>query len=211
MPYRLAPNLHYSFVDDQAVMLDVNRDRYSLLGHHATRGLRDWHDRQASPEAMERLRALGILEPGISEPAAATLPPVMRSALELDRRNTRSPSFSVATAFLIRSLLGLRLRGLASTLGEARGRTGAGIPNPEDLVGFAQAFARHRSRLPLRHICLPDSLALHHFLFGRGLKASVVIGVRLNPFAAHCWVQAEDLVLNDSCDGVSRFTPIMIL
>jgi hypothetical protein len=36
-----------------------------------------------------------------------------------------------------------------------------------------------------------------------------VIGVKLNPFAAHCWLQVGDVVLNDLPERVAAFTPIL--
>lgn len=43
--------------------------------------------------------------------------------------------------------------------------------------------------LPLRPVCLLDSFALMDHLRRRSLKAVMVIGVRGDPFSAHCWVQ----------------------
>jgi len=38
-----------------------------------------------------------------------------------------------------------------------------------------------------------------------------VFGVKLNPFSAHCWVQAGDIVLNDAIDHVTIHTPILVV
>jgi hypothetical protein len=37
-----------------------------------------------------------------------------------------------------------------------------------------------------------------------------VMGVSGRPFAAHCWVQVGDRVVNDTLDHVILFTPILI-
>jgi hypothetical protein len=39
----------------------------------------------------------------------------------------------------------------------------------------------------------------------------LVFGAKLNPFAAHCWVQLEDVVLNDRTDNVAVFTPVGVI
>jgi hypothetical protein len=39
----------------------------------------------------------------------------------------------------------------------------------------------------------------------------VVIGVRMHPFMAHCWVQRDEVVLSDDLDSVATYTPILIL
>jgi hypothetical protein len=36
-----------------------------------------------------------------------------------------------------------------------------------------------------------------------------VFGVQTRPFAAHCWLQHENIVLNDTVEHVTRYTPIM--
>jgi hypothetical protein len=59
--------------------------------------------------------------------------------------------------------------------------------------------------------CLPRSIALGLCLARIGVRCDVIIGVKLGPFAAHCWVQAGNEVLNDSVEEVARFTPILIV
>jgi hypothetical protein len=44
----------------------------------------------------------------------------------------------------------------------------------------------------------------------RGIEVNLVVGVAI-PFAAHCWVQHADMVLNDSVDIVSRYEPILVI
>lgn len=59
--------------------------------------------------------------------------------------------------------------------------------------------------------CLSSSIALTRFLARRNLYPHLVLGVRMAPFAAHAWVQADDLVLNDTVDMASRYTPILVI
>ena len=59
--------------------------------------------------------------------------------------------------------------------------------------------------------CLNDSLTLIHFLTTQGLAARWVIGVRTNPFGAHAWAQAGDIVLNDYPERVRHFEPILVV
>jgi hypothetical protein len=60
-----------------------------------------------------------------------------------------------------------------------------------------------------RDACFLDSLALLQFLASRDIYPLWVFGVRMKPFAAHCWLQHEGSVLTDSVERVSSFTPIM--
>lgn len=53
--------------------------------------------------------------------------------------------------------------------------------------------------------CLSRSLGLYQTLRHAGFDASVCIGVRKCPFAAHAWVEAGGLLLNDSLDNVEQY------
>lgn len=59
--------------------------------------------------------------------------------------------------------------------------------------------------------CLFESLTLLDFLSRYGIGATWVFGVRTTPFAAHCWVQHRNVVLNDSLGHTRGFTPIMAI
>jgi hypothetical protein len=59
--------------------------------------------------------------------------------------------------------------------------------------------------------CLNDSLALVHFLAGLGFFPQWVIGVRVDPFCAHSWVQQAGVVLNDQPEHVRSYQPILIV
>ena len=36
----------------------------------------------------------------------------------------------------------------------------------------------------------------------------MIVGVRLHPFSAHCWLQVDDIVLNDTLEGIAPYTVI---
>jgi len=57
--------------------------------------------------------------------------------------------------------------------------------------------------------CLLDSVALTDFLFRQGMSADFLIGVRIQPFAAHSWVQAWGFALNGLPEHLAAFTPIL--
>jgi hypothetical protein len=73
------------------------------------------------------------------------------------------------------------------------------------------AFQFLRPWFPREFRCLFDSLALLEMLAACHLRPSWVFGVRAEPFEAHCWLQQDDIVLNDFIDYVSGFTPILIV
>jgi hypothetical protein len=73
-------------------------------------------------------------------------------------------------------------------------------------------FARLRPlAFTATNACLFDSLALAEFLARAGLFPNWIFGVTTEPFAAHCWLQHQNVVINDTPSYVCRYTPIMVL
>ena len=62
-----------------------------------------------------------------------------------------------------------------------------------------------------REECLRDSLAVLEFLAGYGIFPDWVFGVRARPFVAHCWVQHEGTVFNDTAEHAGGYVPIMVI
>ncbi|MGH9587636.1 MAG: lasso peptide biosynthesis B2 protein, partial [Acidobacteriaceae bacterium] len=81
--------------------------------------------------------------------------------------------------------------------------------DPARAAPLCSAYARMRVIATGPRQCLFDALALKLFLAKYGVFPDWIFGVRINPFAAHCWLQDGRTVLNDSLDSVRRFTPIM--
>ena len=106
----------------------------------------------------------------------------------------------------------LSLNYIVQMLGKRRRkhqRTKQAIPKEkfQDLVGIFKSlrpliFTSHDN-------CMFHSLALIEFLSHFNLYPCWVFGVKMGPFVAHCWVQHDDMTLNDSVDHVAAFTPIM--
>lgn len=77
---------------------------------------------------------------------------------------------------------------------------------------LVDAFDRMRVFLfSSREECLHDSLAVVEFLARHGLFPTWVFGVRARPFVAHCWVQHEGTVFNDTVEHVTTYVPIMLV
>jgi hypothetical protein len=93
--------------------------------------------------------------------------------------------------------------------GEAAARCPAGPA--ERLPAIASAFAT--SSLVLREAdrCLPRALAAHAACCREGIPSKLVLGVQLDPFRAHAWVQLGTKVLVGDYEQVRLFTPIAVL
>lgn len=115
-------------------------------------------------------------------------------------------------AFLLLALFDvvLRLRGLRSGLALAR-RLGSRIPTAPwsgdwtEAVGRRVAFAA--AFYPRRALCLEQSLALYVMLRRAGAPATLRIGARPVPFAAHAWVEIGGQAVNEPQDFIAQLVP----
>lgn len=81
--------------------------------------------------------------------------------------------------------------------------------NEATVLEAVSIFRQARPYVPIETCCLLDSVSLVQYLARRRVHARMVIGVTCDPFAAHCWVQTRDWVLNDTVGNVIAHTPIM--
>ncbi len=201
------------------LFLDVRRDRYFCLAPPTEAAFQRLvrRDQNAGDTQVEkRLLADGLLRavPGDAVPTACALPMPIASALD-DAETKRSTGQTGALLRLARSELSLRFLGLRRALRgvarhKARARATIGL---SDAAIAAPGLGFHAAALlasPLDR-CLPRSIATAHRYFSLGIRVDLVIGVKLQPFAAHCWVQRGELLLNDRLDTVRNFTPILAI
>lgn len=220
MPLGLRQGVSFCEASGHLVFLDIDADRYFGLDAPAEAVFGQYAATAAPacrhPE-IERLLRRGLL---VDAPDALPLqpcpPPQTARASVLDRQAPRVSSFAVAGALVafLRGRMQLRLAGLAAALrslaaSKARLREGAGLPHA---IPRAAAMFGHCALLVRSHDqCLARSLALTRHLASHGEPVDFVIGVRVRPFSAHAWVQKDGLLLNESCDGVRGYTPILVL
>ncbi|SLK11839.1 Transglutaminase-like superfamily protein [Novosphingobium mathurense] len=76
---------------------------------------------------------------------------------------------------------------------------------------LAGAFRRVQLLMGKDGNCLPHTLAFVWLSRRLGYTPRLVIGVRINPFGAHCWCQDGPVVLNDHFENVRTYQPILIL
>lgn len=220
----LAPGISFALIGADAVVLDIGADRYYRLGGSRACALRAVVELgEALPPAdRDALIAAHILtndgEERI-EPVTAAKPCVSI----LERPSTwdaekphlyRSGSAQGVIAARIGAGIAMRIMGLAPTISRWRGYRSLFSPLVRDeelATQIASGYAARRRWVPLKRRCVPDSLALVRCLWRRGVDADVFFGVRLDPFAAHAWVQTETIVLSDPLDSVAEFVPIFRL
>ncbi len=171
-----------------------------MLTTDASRG------KEAAPTAMPKPQStLDELDPGCSGDVFETRPPVsLRHVL----------NFILACSA---ARLSLRFRSIASVVARAARRKARHARSQPalDLQAARRHVAAYVYLRPLlftaRDACLFDALALTNYLARFGIFATWVFGVQTGPFAAHSWVQHEDIVLNDTPDNVRRYAPILAI
>ena len=112
---------------------------------------------------------------------------------------------------VVRARRAIRSRPLRQIVAEVNARHADLEDDPSRTEALAAAFLRARALVPVRPSCLQDTLALDGWLAARSATASLVFGVKLDPFAAHCWMQADRVVLNDAVDTIAEFAPVLVV
>ena len=207
-----APLLSFGLVEDRPVFMDEASDSYLLLEQEQEQEFLDGRARPTMHFSRELREALGADPRQVGcarcdRPTSAILgsaPPAGRFAVR---------DLAQIACLLARTRNDIRRRPIASLLAALRPSEASAAP-AGDMAAVRAAtlpFLAARRLLPVRHSCLLDSIALVRWLAARGLPATLVFGVKLHPFAAHCWVQSGTLLLNDRLETVHRFAPVRVL
>lgn len=216
MSYHLPAHISFGLIGERVVVLDAAVDRYYLLAGPEADLLAGVEGLAANAVRVDRLADRGWLARGTGlaiEPVKAE--ERTSSAVERLGRVAAVSAWEVGRHRLEASL-SLRFRGLSATIAHwrrlrARAARSGLAGSPGDTGDLARGYAHARLYVPARRRCVPDSLGLMRSLWARGDDADLYFGVRLAPFAAHCWVQRGDLLLSDPLDIVREFTPVFRL
>ena len=205
---RLPPGVHVCRSGRDYVFLDRRRDAYTGIAGPNASAL-DACLAGAAPAGLDALYAEGLLarpeEPGRAFELATIAMPAHDIDAPADARADPSAIAACLTAYRL-----LRRGPFERVCHAAECAATRGGPAEVPALGEAAArFARSRRWYPRSPGCLFDALALWLYLSRRGLTARWVFGVRLAPWAAHCWVQAGDHLVGTRLETVSGFSPIM--
>lgn len=215
--FNLARDVHAAAVDEDLVFLNIASDAYLCLPGGAEAAILSPDRRRmalSDPILANDLLGAGLIASGETDAGIGAPCPVAptRSAL---RSRYPGPTWSDVTEGS-RALLDLtrhyRGRSFATILASAR--SGANRPartftSRGDLSDTVERFHRWIPYAPVSAKCLLRSFLLLRFLHRHGHDASWVFGVRTWPFQAHCWLQVDDLVLDDQAERVVGYAPIL--
>ena len=227
MPYRLRDDLSCCQTAGHLVFLDLRNDRYFRLSKPMECALLSALQEGNHSDTVNDLIQRNILirtPVGTNVRKPNTIENPERSAIEEESETPRIRPIDLAEVFFIVILTYFQLRTmplkrvLELTVSRRIRHPTRETPPPEalskengDLASAACAFLRARLLVPIDTCCLLDSIGLARFLFRRNLTASLVFGVTGDPFAAHCWVQNGDLILNDTVGNATSYTRILVI
>lgn len=215
--YDFAPGISACRPAERLILLDLLRDRYFALNDESEAALS--HLIAENVEDPDLPVIAGLVAQGLlmhaPEGVCPSLCPAVRTAratLALQAVPTSRWEGGLATMAVIGARRALRRKGLAAAIGDLRGRRPAADSGAtQALHQIVAAFRAARGVISPLDQCLPRSLALARRLFRAGLLPELIIGVAVQPFRAHCWVQYGDQLLVDDIDTVRQFTPILLL
>lgn len=215
MAWQMAPGTGYCEVDGELVFLDLARDKYlSLRGADRAAFERLRAGAPNDSEAMSRLVRTGLLAKGSGpaslSPAAVEIPARDLGAYDAPFSPRMALSAAMALRWARRSMQPHRIAATVEALRASKRRIF--LPGAEAAaMEVASRFAACRWVMPVPPRCLVDALALDHILLSRDLAVSLVFGVLLHPFRAHCWLQTPERVLIGSAAEARSFTPILVV
>ena len=215
MHFSLRPGVSFCRVGDRLIFLDRKADRYFGVALALEQELLEARDGHGQPT--------GLLESGLviesSEAACPILSThhVLPEAGLLEQLNISAPNLLLARAIAgqLRARADIACRGFDWALRSFERLkdkvSETGRQRFSDVATIASSH--HRSRLITTSTsrCLPNSLALARHLVSNGYEARLVLGVKLRPFGAHCWVEHEGLVVSDQLEMIQPFTPILAI
>lgn len=230
MLYHLPQNVFFCRAGSHCVFLDVERDLYVAINTSSIDALAPWlanrADEAASPTwqdipsaaasaahdlVTQRLLTVDELTSKVFETVTLPVP----RAIEVPQQPllcnaTRFPRFYAACRAADHRLAKARVRDTIDFVRRRKTqRLAISSARRNRLLSLVSTFEALRLFYPRPYLCLFDSLALIEFLAMYGIFPTWVFGVQSEPFKAHCWVQYDDLLLNDSLHRVARLTPIM--
>jgi len=235
--YYLREHAFVCLADKYYVILDLLADRYLRVERQSFEALAprnslsslvsaNPHERPSRELTVESRRLLselierGVLteKPGKAQPRAVES--VARPAESLS--DVWTPSLGLSLRYIFPFVTSLRAatawlklpisQTVNGVTDRKRQRAYRSAPFDMDRARvLVSTFGQLRPFWNRKYLCLFDSLALLNFLAKYDLFPTWVFGVQSEPFAAHCWVQQNEVLLNDTVDRVSLYTPILAI
>jgi hypothetical protein len=235
--YFLSKHAFMCMTQGYAVFLDVRKDKYSALplaeALQVQNALAGWpipiapgpkeaDSSSGDARLLQELREEGLItddemtgkaaNPVTIEEPTSDLRSLMHGTPSVPRLHTKH--FVSAWA---RITIAMRTRSLEHLIERVRQRkaTSRHAESPPDLCQVRPHITSYFELQPRffssHNTCLRNSLTLIEYLARNDLFPTWVLGVHMEPWSAHSWVQGGSVVLNDTVERVRSFTPILAI
>lgn len=202
----LPPWISYCEVEDRTIILDVRANRYFMATEALALALKN-PDYSTLPRNLRDNFLRSDKAHQTYSTARDNIPAALEHSAEAGPTSPAVASVLAAIATILSMRLQLRAFSLDRLLQKVQ-RTNRNCPERKpgrklgDLIGAFECAERLTVE---RDRCLLRSLALQSFLARYGHVSALVFGVRLHPFRAHCWLQQDATVLNDTIEVIGSF------
>jgi hypothetical protein len=218
MGYALRPGVTFTRISGRTIFLDVAQDRYFCLAPDAENAFSSLFDeREVQPAALALLAGdnlLNIIDSDELPRPCAGPPSAVTSVFEQPHAARLHETFRMASR-LVLAEIALKTTSFARLLNRLESRKRRVTSPPGDperrLLEIAGALRRTAAIVSPLNRCLPRSFATAHRMLDLGVQPTLVVGVKLGSFEAHCWVQHGATLVNDRRDEVRRFSPILVI
>lgn len=226
--YFLPRHVYFCCRGTSLVFLDLKQDDYTLVDGDAANAIRAVSSTTQSEEStldlsstLKDLREGGLLTTDPVD-SRSILPTRIQVAMEALVDVEASPLVRVNAQHIIRfaaacicAAIRLRWSHIEQTVRSVEKQKSQAAPwetsHLEKARELTAVFLKLRSLFPKNYRCLYDSLALIKFLGWYQIYPTWVFGVRLEPWAAHCWIQEGPFVFNEGVEEAASYTPVMAI
>lgn len=214
-------DIHFCVIGGRAIFLDLRRNRYFALPSRTNGAfvtIAGERSLGAITTSVFDQIAVGAMPSGLGFAGSHTMNSSKIATPESDRlaaqdQAATSPALvllawsAVAVAKILVQLCPLYR--ILSGLEKSRAKT----VRHKDFANMDRIGAAFRKVHPFLRSdgnCLPLTLAFVWLCRRFGHSPALIIGVRVNPFSAHCWSQDGAIVLNDAYERVQPYLPILV-
>ena len=226
-------DVSFCFIDEVAVFLDRKLDRYHYIGKAQTNALKQIEQINTQRELLHSADTLNLSNLINELTSKNFLTKNQEIGSPIKHTTHKSPTASVYDIFWGRQLSLVLIFQLAKSYAVGRRRFHRETffkitAKAQSLKASALKKRKHFKNQEIieisrklvdsryfiysyRDMCFFDSFVFFTFFAQRHIPVDWVFGVDIYPFRAHCWVEYNGIVLNDSLERASTFTPIHVI
>jgi hypothetical protein len=216
--YVAGDDISFCIANNLIVLLDISRDRYWALprgpGAKIARLIAGADGAQSACEVSRiLLRYTKDQHDLYPEPVRVESQPPIESLDLTDIAAARPSILGVFGVFWCVLLAWASLKALGMRAAVPKDMSSAhcspiNAAAQQHLTLHVLAYEKYRKWVPISRRCLVDSLSLKRYLRSHEIFTQLIIGVQVNPFSAHCWLQAGDMAVNQSLEAIRWYVPI---